>query len=128
MATSWQQEASKDFSVSLAGGIGNEENNRRPVPRIALATCPEQHMLFRSTTLFIACVFLLPAAVGDEKSSPGLTADEAKELLLDLTPPADEPWRSIPWKIDVLGGQRTASTESKPLFIWAMDGHPLGCT
>ncbi len=40
----------------------------------------------------------------------------------------DETWRTIPWKTDLLEAQRTAVAESKPIFIWAMDGHPLGCT
>lgn len=42
--------------------------------------------------------------------------------------PGDAPWLTIPWKISVLNAQRTAAKEDKPLFIWAMDGHPLGCT
>lgn len=40
----------------------------------------------------------------------------------------DAPWRSIPWELDLLEAQRKAVEESKPIFIWAMDGHPLGCT
>jgi hypothetical protein len=40
----------------------------------------------------------------------------------------DETWRTIPWQTDLLAAQRLAVAESKPLFIWAMDGHPLGCT
>ncbi len=42
--------------------------------------------------------------------------------------PGDEPWRTIPWKIDLLDAQREAAKLRKPIFIWAMDGHPLGCT
>ncbi|MEO8353726.1 MAG: hypothetical protein ABI680_18515 [Chthoniobacteraceae bacterium] len=40
----------------------------------------------------------------------------------------DEPWRTIPWKISLLDAQKVAAREKKPIFIWAMDGHPLGCT
>jgi hypothetical protein len=39
-----------------------------------------------------------------------------------------EPWRSIPWKISLVEAQQVAVEERKPIFIWAMDGHPLGCT
>ena len=39
-----------------------------------------------------------------------------------------EPWQTIPWKIALLDAQRKAAAEGKPIFIWAMDGHPLGCT
>jgi hypothetical protein len=65
--------------------------------------------------------------------SPLLTAAELKEaefLVLhgQLQPPKNEPWRTIPWKITLIDAQRIAIQEKKPIFIWAMDGHPLGCT
>jgi len=37
-------------------------------------------------------------------------------------------WRSIPWRIDLLAAQAEAAEQRRPLFVWAMDGHPLGCT
>lgn len=40
----------------------------------------------------------------------------------------DEPWRTIPWKISLIEAQNLAAGSRKPIFIWAMDGHPLGCT
>lgn len=60
-------------------------------------------------------------------ASDQFTADNWRELHTELQP-ADEPWRTIPWKIALLDAQKTAAEEKKPLFIWAMDGHPLGCT
>ena len=60
-------------------------------------------------------------------SAAELTPQSFTELHAELQP-ADEPWRTIPWKIDVLDAQRAAAQEQKPIFIWAMDGHPLGCT
>jgi hypothetical protein len=41
---------------------------------------------------------------------------------------SDAAWRTIPWQVDLLEAQRMAVEQSKPIFIWAMDGHPLGCT
>lgn len=56
-------------------------------------------------------------------------SDEAfRDLHQKLKPSADEPWRTIPWHTSVLAAQRLAAKENKPIFIWAMDGHPLGCT
>lgn len=40
----------------------------------------------------------------------------------------DEPWRNIPWEISLIKAQNIAAREKKPIFIWAMDGHPLACT
>ena len=57
-----------------------------------------------------------------------LNESEFRSLQRQLQPPADAPWRTIPWKITLLEDQRTAIQEKKPIFIWAMDGHPLGCT
>lgn len=53
---------------------------------------------------------------------------EFEKLHKMLKPSADEPWRTIPWRISLLDAQRVAAQQQKPIFIWAMDGHPLGCT
>ena len=60
--------------------------------------------------------------------SDEITEKEFRELQEALTPDENELWRTIPWKIALLDAQRTAATQRKPIFIWAMDGHPLGCT
>ncbi len=57
-----------------------------------------------------------------------LDAKRFAELQKQLAPEPDAPWRSIPWRIDLLAAQREAAEHKKPLFVWAMDGHPLGCT
>lgn len=57
-----------------------------------------------------------------------LTADEFNRLHRELKPSPDAAWRSIPWKTSVLDAQAAAAKQRKLIFIWAMDGHPLGCT
>ncbi len=57
-----------------------------------------------------------------------LTAEEFETLHQQLQPDAGEVWRSIPWKTSLLDAQAAAVREKKLIFIWAMDGHPLGCT
>jgi len=66
---------------------------------------------------------LLPESGGGE-----LTDSEFRRLHRQLQPSDDEAWRTIPWKINLLDAQAAAAQEGKPIFIWAMDGHPLGCT
>ena len=63
-----------------------------------------------------------------DNGSHKLDDAEFRRLHQLLEPSADEPWRTIPWKIALLDAQRNAVDENKPIFIWAMDGHPLGCT
>ncbi len=73
-------------------------------------------------------VFLQLALGGVKLHADEFTVARYRQLLEELTPPADAPWRTIPWKISLLDAQQAAATEGKPIFIWAMDGHPLGCT
>ena len=58
----------------------------------------------------------------------GIEPKEFQTLHQELQAPADEPWRSIPWKISLLDARKEAAQRQRPIFIWAMDGHPLGCT
>jgi hypothetical protein len=39
-----------------------------------------------------------------------------------------ERWAEIPWQTDLTQARRKAARENKPLLMWIMDGHPLGCT
>jgi hypothetical protein len=77
-----------------------------------------QHFL-----LALSVVIATPAARGEE-----LTEAEFRKLHAELQPDQTAMWRSVPWKTSVLSAQQIAADEKKPIFIWAMDGHPLGCT
>ena len=48
--------------------------------------------------------------------------------LHDYVKPIEETWKTIPWHVDLESAQKEAAEKDKLLFIWAMDGHPLGCT
>ena len=69
--------------------------------------------------------FFLAALVSISHS---LTDEEFEKLHKSLQPDPKETWRTIPWKISVLEAQNEASIKNKPIFIWAMDGHPMTCT
>lgn len=57
-----------------------------------------------------------------------LTEKRCSELIAELQPGEEAIWRTIPWKLSVLEARAEAFKQDKPIFIWAMDGHPLGCT
>ena len=40
----------------------------------------------------------------------------------------EDGWRSIPWQTDLWKARQQAAEQGKPIFLWEMDGHPLGCT
>ena len=63
-----------------------------------------------------------------KNTQSAISEEEFLKLHAQLQPDPKEPWRTIPWKISLLDAQRVAAETRKPLFIWAMDGHPLGCT
>jgi hypothetical protein len=41
--------------------------------------------------------------------------------------PEELRWATIPWQTDLWEARRLAHAAGKPLFLWAMNGNPLGC-
>ncbi len=85
----------------------------------------DSKMKMRTATFaLLLMLFMQPTA----SRAVELSEADFKRLHGELRPAADEPWRTIPWKISLLDAQHAAAKSQKPIFIWAMDGHPLGCT
>ncbi|MEO2017557.1 MAG: hypothetical protein ABGZ53_24655 [Fuerstiella sp.] len=80
-----------------------------------------------SRTLFCAAALFALSGLAAVPAAD-LTEEEFRQLHAELQPAKDALWRTVPWKTSVLDAQQVAAKEKKPLFIWAMDGHPLGCT
>lgn len=59
---------------------------------------------------------------------PAIDAREHAALLARLVPAAREPWETIPWRTDLGGAREEAARSGRPLFLWAMNGNPLGPT
>ncbi|HBE67167.1 MAG TPA: hypothetical protein DDW52_03360 [Planctomycetaceae bacterium] len=81
--------------------------------------------LISSLLGFVATLSTLNGTVFGQTSR--LDDGKFEELHKQLRP-GDEPWLTIPWKTRLLDAQAAAARDGKPIFIWAMDGHPLGCT
>jgi hypothetical protein len=46
-----------------------------------------------------------------------------------VLPRADElEYRDIGWRVSLWEALKEAQREKKPVLLWAMNGHPLGCT
>jgi hypothetical protein len=41
--------------------------------------------------------------------------------------PVEEKWAQIPWLASLWQARQQAAKEGKPILLWEMDGHPLGC-
>ena len=76
---------------------------------------------------------LLLAAIG-MMAHGGVTPTRAEgqtrgELMAVIEPgERGEAWLEIPWETDLTVARRKAAAAGKPVFLWEMDGHPLGCT
>ena len=42
--------------------------------------------------------------------------------------PHEEKWLSIPWRTNLSEARMHAQAQGKPLLMWIMNGHPMGCT
>jgi len=59
---------------------------------------------------------------------PELTAESFDDLFDYCRPkPQSEKWTEVQWETDLWPARQRAAAENKPLFIWAMNGHPVGC-
>ena len=63
-----------------------------------------------------------------ENPPPELNEETFAGIFEQCRPKAsEEKWTQIPWIGELWTGRQKAAEMSKPLFIWAMNGHPLGC-
>lgn len=51
---------------------------------------------------------------------------EYRDLLAAVVPSAPEPWQTIPWRLSLWSARRDAAAARKPIFLYTMNGHPLG--
>jgi hypothetical protein len=78
-------------------------------------------------TLFAFCLLPFLLMVSPQNHSDEFTFEEFEKLHAQLLP-KEEAWRSIPWHANLISAQAAAIEQKKLIFIWSMDGHPLGCT
>jgi len=72
------------------------------------------------------------AWVGIGASAPAvepIRPDQFARLQALIKPGKDEDrWVTIPWLNDLWQARQLAARQGKPILLWEMDGHPLGCT
>jgi hypothetical protein len=67
-----------------------------------------------------------PAIRAQHTSSHGHTLAEWRTLIEPA--PAELAWTEIPWRTSLWSALSEAQASERPLLLWAMNGHPLGCT
>ena len=60
--------------------------------------------------------------------SDGLSTQQFKQLTQFIKPStSEEKWRETPWIPSIHDGRKMSVAKNKPIFLWAMNGDPLGC-
>jgi hypothetical protein len=81
-----------------------------------------------SAKWLLACGLAAAGLVAARASEP-LTPQQFPKLHALIKPGAgEEKWTAIPWLTSLWDARRRAAAEGKPILLWEMDGHPLGCT
>ena len=78
--------------------------------------------------LFLVSGLDLLAAEGESLPPPKLSAVNAKFRDLVVPNAREASYRKIPWRTSILQGIVEAQKHDKPVMIYLMNGHPLGCT
>jgi len=81
-------------------------------------------MTFRSAPLVV--LILVVVSFSTQAEITKVQFERISRLCLPSD--SDEGWRGIGWEIDLWAARERAAREGKPVFLWEMDGHPLGCT
>ncbi len=67
-----------------------------------------------------------PAAV--QAVIPSISDAEYAALRAAVDPaPGEDLFAEIPWQTSLWDARVLAAKEGKPILLWEMDGHPLGC-
>ena len=72
---------------------------------------------------------VLAAAVAPLGGAEQISRDQVAKLQALIKPASgEEKWQQIPWQVSLWKARQKAAAEGKPILLWEMDGHPLGCT
>lgn len=101
-----------EFRLELRGGV------------IVVVEYFGASVMTRITLVLCLIVGGLPNGVSAQVSGLSKLGQQCQAIDRDK----DAAWRTVDWQTDLIAAQQMAVEQQKPLFIWAMDGHPLGCT
>ena len=76
--------------------------------------------------LFTSASIILSLATA--RASEPIKPEQFEKLHALIKPQADEEkFMQIPWRTSLWEARKQAAAQGKPLLLWEMDGHPLGC-
>jgi hypothetical protein len=83
----------------------------------------------KSTGRLLVCGLAWLAAGPTAPAAEPIRPDQFAKLQALIAPDrGEDAWAKIPWLTDLTQARRVAAGQGKPILLWEMDGHPLGCT
>ena len=83
-------------------------------------------------TSLLGLLAFFPLFGGCATSAPlelSLTENNYANIREQVSPKQSElAWAQIPWRPSFHAGVADAQVQGKPVLLWVMNGHPLGCT
>jgi hypothetical protein len=74
--------------------------------------------------LLLVALAPVPARAADP--IPPEKFDELRALVRPCE--GEDKWAAVPWRTSLWEARVEAAAKGKPILLWEMDGHPLGCT
>lgn len=66
--------------------------------------------------------------ISPSRASEPIKPQQFDKLHALIKPSADEEkFMKIPWLTDLWEARKKAAADDRPILLWEMDGHPLGC-
>jgi len=91
---------------------------------LALAVNKCINYLLKSAVPFLYTGVILLSMI-----SPTIAASDLDSKIATVLPSAKEDaWLNIGWHTNLMQARVLAQDEQRPMFLWVMNGHPLGCT
>lgn len=75
-------------------------------------------------------IFLIFISCNKDDADPFSLTDKTYQKWRDFIVPTEKDlaWTRIPWRTSFQQGLIESIEKQKPMLLWAMNGHPLGCT
>ena len=85
-------------------------------------------MIFSKTKWLVAGALMGIACSVVAAAEPIAPREFAKIHTLIKPARGEDKYTQIPWLTSLWEARQRAAAEGKPILLWEMDGHPLGCT
>ena len=86
-------------------------------------------MILRWMPVLLLAVGLMGSPVRAAEPTP-LLSDETLDKSIGCVKPcaAEDRYLEVPWFTNLMKARVESQLQGKPIFMWIMNGHPLGCT